>query len=90
MQNFYMHKTETNASSITTSASGAGTFSSSLRLVKSAVLQTAGYVAVVTGVSGNTIDFQLYQQSAATGALTAPAAAVTIGAGNLLVNEWGY
>ena len=90
MQNFYMHKTETNASSITTNASGAGTFSSSFRLVKSAVLQTAGYVAVVTGVSGNTISFQLYQQSAATGALTAPTAAVTIGAGDLLVNEWGY
>lgn len=90
MQNNYMFKTETNSAAITTSASGAGSFSSSLRLVKDAVLQVPGYVAYVTGISGNTINFQLYQQSAATGALTAPAAAVTISAGSLIATEWGY
>ncbi len=90
MQNNYMHRFETNASAITTNASGAGSFTSGFRIVKNATLQVPGYVAVVTGVSGNTINFQLYQQSAATGALTEPTAAVTISAGSLISSTWGF
>jgi hypothetical protein len=90
MQNKYMHRFETNATAITTTTSGAGTFTSGFRLVKNATIQVPGYVAVVTGVSGNTISFQLYQQSAATGALTAPSAAVTISAGSLTSSTWGF
>jgi hypothetical protein len=90
MQNKYMHRFETNATAITTNASGAGTFTSGFRLVKNATIQVPGYVAVVTGVSGNTISFQLYEQSAATGALTEPTMPVTISAGSLTSSTWGF
>lgn len=90
MQNKYIHREETNSSAITTSATGGGTFTSGLKVVKEAIIQYAGYVVVVTGATGNAVSFQLYQQSAATGALTEPAAAVDIAAGAMTASVWGY
>jgi len=88
ISNFCVHKTETNASPITTNEVGNATFNSSLRLVKSAVIQIPGYITVVTGVSGNTISFQLYTGASTSNLTMAPN--VTISAGSLLVDEWGY
>lgn len=81
---------ESNSSSITTSASGAIAYTAGkLQQVSFAMASVPGYVAVVTGTSGQTINIQLYEQSAATGALTEPTAAVTIDAGDLQILELG-
>ncbi len=83
--------TETNTSAITTSATGAGSITvGDARPVSVIAIQVPGYVAVPGTVSGQTVDFQLYQQSAATGALTEPAAAVTINANTLIITYNGF
>ena len=83
--------TETNGASITTNATGAGSITVGKARPTSVVsIMVPGYVAVPTGISLQTISFQLYQQSAATGALTEPAAAVTIAAGNLTITYNGF
>ncbi len=82
---------ETNTSAITTNASGAGSITvGKARPVNVIAISVPGYVAVSTGISGQTVSFQLYQQSAATGALTEPAAAVTINANTLTIAYQGF
>jgi hypothetical protein len=67
---------------------GNATFNSSLRLVKSAVIQIPGCITVVTGISGNTISFQVYNGATSSNLTMAPNA--TFDVGSLLVDEWGY
>lgn len=86
----YIVEYETNAATVTTSATGTGTIvASKLAQLAAAIVQAPGYSAVVTSVSGQNINFALYQQSAATGALTAPAAAVTFDPGTIQILEIG-
>jgi len=83
--------TETNSASITTNASGAGSITvGNARPTSVISIMVPGYVAVPTGISLQTVNFQLYQQSAATGALTEPSSAVTIAAGSLTITYNGF
>ena len=83
--------TETNGASITTNATGAGSITvGNARPTSVVSIMVPGYVAVPTGISLQTISFQLYQQSAATGALTEPTSAVTIAAGSLTITYNGF
>lgn len=85
-------ETETNAAAIVTSAAGVGSFTSTkLRDLVDASVEVAGYVAVVTSVSGQVITFQLYQTgSAVSTPLLAPTSAVTIAIGDAHFKEWGF
>lgn len=86
----YTVEYETNAATVSTSATGTGSITvSKLSQLAAAVIQTPGYVAVVTSVSGQKINFSLYQQSAATGALSAPSAAVSFDPGTVQILEIG-
>lgn len=86
----YIVEYEKNAATVTTSATGTGSVAATkLSQLAAAIIQTPGYVAQVTSVSGQTINFSLYQQSAATGALTAPATAVTFDPGTIQILEIG-
>ena len=82
---------EKNSGTITTSASGAGTFTATqLQQVSYAHLSAAGYIAVVTSNSGQNIAFQLYQDSGTVSAFVAPTAAVSFNPNTITVLEVGY
>lgn len=86
----YIVEYEKNAATVTTSATGTGSFNvTKLSQLAAAIIQTPGYVAQVTSVSGQTINFSLYQQSATTGALTAPTSAVSFAPGSISIVEIG-
>ena len=83
--------TETNTASITTNATGAGSITvGNARPTSVISIMVPGYVAVPTGISLQSVSFQLYEQSAATGALTEPSSAVTINAGSLTIAYKGF
>jgi len=83
--------TETNGAAITTGATGAGSITVGKARPSSVVsIMVPGYVAVPGEITLQAVSFQLYQQSAATGAFTEPAAAVTINAGSLTIAYNGF
>lgn len=76
---------ETNAATITTGTTGAGSYTPvGAKSVVAAVVTVNGYVAVVTATKGGSIAFQLYEQAGSVaGAFAAPTAAVAIAPGAL-------
>lgn len=76
---------ETNAATIATSTTGAGTYTpAGPKSVVAAIVTVTGYVAVVTATTGGKVAFQLYQQAGSVaGAFAAPTAVVDIAPGSL-------
>lgn len=81
---------EQNTGTLTTSATGAGVFTATkLRSVAFAIIKAPGYMVVEGSISGQDINFQIYQQSGTIGALVAPTAAVAFDPGTINVVEFG-
>lgn len=86
----YAVEYETNAATVTTSATGAGTITvAKLSQLAAAVIAVPGYVAAGIVVSGQNIAFQLYQASTVGGALIAPTSAVSFDPGAITILEVG-
>jgi hypothetical protein len=83
---------ETNGASITTSASGAGTFTAAvLQQIEAAVLsEENGYVLKVTGITGQNVAFQVKETSSLGGTLVDPTSAITFDPGTITMLETGY
>ncbi len=82
---------ETNAATLTTSASGAGTFNATVlsQVHAAEIYETDGYVLKITGISGQSVSFQVKQTSTAGGALVNPSAAVSFAPGAVTLLELG-
>lgn len=81
---------ETNASAITTTATGAGVFAvTKKKLLTSVLLKVQAWEAYVTSIVGQTVNFQLYGGGSVGGILAGATATVTIPAGALTAWEVG-
>lgn len=84
---------EKNGATITTNATGAGTFTATqLQQVDSAMLSSnsAGYVVAVTSTSGQTVSFQVYQSAGTAAAFAKPTVAVSFDPNTITALEYGY
>jgi hypothetical protein len=83
---------ESNAATITTSATGAGTFQATvLQQIEYANLtEENGYVLKVTGVVGQNVAFQVKATSSLGGTLVNPTSAITFDPGTVTLLETGY
>lgn len=84
--------TEKNAATITTSATGAGTFTATvLQQVQAAILEeTNGYVLKVTSISGQVIAFQVKESAGSAAPLANPGSAVSFDPDAITLTEFGY
>lgn len=86
----YKHAFETNAVSVTTSATGAGSVAvTKLSGVSFAQLESSGYHFHFISATGQVIQFQVQQVGATQSPFANPAAAVTFAAGAINIMEVG-
>lgn len=86
----YVVEYETNAATVTTSATGMATVTATkLSQIVAAVVTTPGYAPANVTVSGQNISFQLYQSAGTTSALAKPSAAVSFDPGTITILEVG-
>lgn len=82
---------EQNAATITTNASGAGTFTATqLQQVSNAILIAPGYSISVSSISGQAITFQAKQTGGTASAFANPTSAVSFDPNTITVLEYGY